>query len=122
MRLINILVIGLLVLAATYVYKIKFDSTRQAARVSALAGELRDERNAIARLRADWSKLDTPGRIEGLAQRHLPLRAIVATQFDSLDRLPDKPPQLPPADEALSVMSGPAPDTTGSITPKGARR
>jgi len=121
MRLINILVIGLLVLAASYVYKIKFDSTRQASRVSTLAGELREERIAIARLRADWSQLDTPGRIEGLAQRHLQLRAIVPTQFDSLDRLPDKP-QFPPADAALSVMSSPAPDTTGSIAPKGARR
>jgi len=122
MRMVHILVIGLLILAATYVYKIKFDSTRQATLVSQRAAELRDERNAIARLRAEWSKLDTPGRIEGLAQRHLQLRAIVPAQFDSFDRLPDKPPQLAPADDALSVMSAPAPDTTGSVTPKGARR
>jgi|SRR6185369_7925868 len=122
MRLINILVMGLLILAATYVYKIKFDSTRQAARVSKLAGELRDERIAIARLRADWSKLDTPGRIEGLAQRHLKLRPIVPAQFDSFDRLPEKPLLIAPADERLSVMNGAAPEATGSIPPKGARR
>ena len=34
MRLLNILVIGALIVAASYVYKIKFDSTLQAERVA----------------------------------------------------------------------------------------
>ena len=65
MRLLNILVIGALILAASFVYKIKFDSTLQAERVAKLRGELRRERSAIAVLRAEWAKLDTPGRIRG---------------------------------------------------------
>ena len=40
MRLLNILVIGALILAASFVYKIKFDSTLQAERVAKLRGEL----------------------------------------------------------------------------------
>lgn len=122
--MLNILVIALLIVAASFVYKIKFDSTLQAERVGKLAGELRRERNAIAALRAEWSRLDSPARIEGLAQRHLKLRAIVPTQFDSLDRLPDKPPQIvaPLSDDPVSAMSAPAPEATGSIAPKGARR
>ena len=40
MRLLNIMVIGALILAASLVYKIKFDSTLQAERVGKLAGEL----------------------------------------------------------------------------------
>ena len=39
MRLLNILVIGALVAAAAYVYKIKFDSTRQAERIAKLHGD-----------------------------------------------------------------------------------
>jgi len=62
MRLVNILVIAALILAASFVYKIKFDSTLQAERVAKLRGELRRERNAIAVLRAEWAKLDTPSR------------------------------------------------------------
>jgi cell division protein FtsL len=120
MRLLNILVIGLLILAASVVYKIKFDSTLQAERVGKLAGEIRREQNAIANLRAEWSRLDTPGRIQGLADRHLALKPIVPTQIDNLDRLPDKPPALvPPTGEPLSVQNAPAvPDATGSVTPK----
>ena len=120
MRLLNILVIGLLILAASVVYKIKFDSTLQAERVGKLAGEIRREQNAIANLRAEWSRLDTPGRIQGLADRHLALKPIAPTQIDNLDRLPDKPPALiAPSGEPLSVQNAPAPpDTTGSVTPK----
>ena len=92
MRLLNILVIGALILAASFVYKIKFDSTLQAERAAKLQGELRRERNAIAILRAEWAKLDTPARIQGLADRHLALRPIKSTQFDNLDRLPERPP------------------------------
>ena len=116
MRLLNILVIGALILAASFVYKIKFDSTLQAERVAKLAGELRRERDAIASVRADWAKLDTPGRIQGLASRHLALRPIVPTQFDSLDRLPERPPVVPPASDPIDAVLAPAaPDTTSSV-------
>ena len=125
MRLLNIIVIAALILAASIVYKIKFDSTLQAERVGKLAGELRRERNAIATLRAEWSRLDTPGRIQGLADRHLALRPIVPTQFDTLDRLPERPPAIvpPPNSDPIGAMIAPvAPDTTGSLgKPKAAR-
>ena len=118
MRLLNILVIGALILAASFVYKIKFDSTLQVERVAKLRGELRRERNAIAILRAEWAKLDTPGRIKGLADRHLALKSVEATQFDSLDRLPERPPEVVPApnrDPIGAMLVPAAPDTTGSV-------
>jgi cell division protein FtsL len=118
MRLLNFMVIAALILAASFVYKIKFDSTLQAERVAKLAGELRRERNAIANLRAEWARLDTPGRIQGLAERHLALRPIVPTQFDSLDRLPDRPPAIakPADDDPIGAMLAPsAPESTGSL-------
>jgi hypothetical protein len=125
MRLLNIFVIGALIMAASYVYKIKFDSTLQAERVAKLRGELRRERNAIAILRAEWGKLDTPGRIQGLADRHLNLRPVETTQFDSFDRLPERPPAGSPApsDATINVMNPlTAPAATGSVPPRSAPR
>ena len=128
MRLLNILVIAALILAASFVYKIKFDSTLQAERVGKVASELRRERNAIASLRAEWSRLDTPGRIQGLAERHLKMRPIVSNQFDTLDKLPERPVATvqPPIQDPIGAMIGPmvtnpiAPtDATGSIAPGG---
>jgi hypothetical protein len=115
MRLLNIFVIGALILAASFVYKIKFDSTLQAERVSKLAGQLRRERDAIAALRAEWSKLDTPGRVQGLAERHLALKPMLPTQFDNLDRLPERPPAVAPAEDAIGAMLTSPPETTGSV-------
>jgi hypothetical protein len=123
MRLLNILIIGALILAASFVYKIKFDSTLQAERVAKLRGELRRERNAIAILRAEWAKLDTPGRIQGLANRHLVLQPMKATQNDKFERLPERPPAVVPSpgNDPIGAMLAPGPDTTGSVRPAAPR-
>jgi cell division protein FtsL len=120
MRLLNILVIAVLILAASFVYKIKFDSTLQAERVAKLRGELRHERNAIATLRAEWAKLDAPARVEGLAQRHLALQPVKPFQFSTFDNLPPRP--APPADLVGAMLKGAAAETTGSVPRPRARR
>jgi hypothetical protein len=123
MRLLNILVIGALVLAAALVYKIKFDSTLQVARVAKLHNQLRHEREAIAVLRAEWARLDTPGRIQGLAKRHLALQPIKPTQFDTFSDLPARPPPSAPGSDPISAMLAPGgPATTGSVTALPAKR
>jgi len=91
LRLLNFVVIGALVLAAAYVYRIKFDSTVQAEHLAKLRSEQRHERDRIAALRAEWGTLDNPARIEALANRFLQLKQIAPTQFDTLDRLPERP-------------------------------
>ena len=71
MRLLNLCVLVLLVLAAAYVYEIKFESTLRAERVAKMRGDVQRERDAIAALRAEWATLDNPARIQDLARRHL---------------------------------------------------
>jgi cell division protein FtsL len=105
-RLLNICVIVALVFAAAYVYRIKFESTRKAEQVARLRLDIRREHDGIAELRAEWSKLDTPIRIQELAQRHLTLRMIESRQFDQLDHLPERPPEPVPSD---------APDPIGNM-------
>ena len=99
-RFLNICVIVALVAAAAYVYKIKFESTRQAERLAKLRMEIRREHDMIAALRAEWSKLDNPARIQALAKRHLALQPVDPRQFDKLDRLPERPPALVSSDAA----------------------
>jgi len=90
LRVLNFVVICALVLAAAWVYRIKFDATVQGERLAKLRGEVRHERDTVAALRAEWGQLDNPARIESLAKRFLPLRPIAPPQFDTLDRLPDR--------------------------------
>jgi hypothetical protein len=94
MRIIHLFVIGMLVFAAAYVYRIKMESTERTERVLRLRAEIREQRDAIAVLRAEWAKLDAPLRLQGLAERHLSLKPLNATQYDSLKSLPERPPSL----------------------------
>src|SRR5215468_10004437 len=94
MRIIHLLVIGALVFAAAYVYRIKMESTSRTERVLRLHAEIREQRDAIAALRSEWAKLDAPLRLQGLAERHLSLKPVNGTQYDSLKNLPERPPRL----------------------------
>ena len=94
MRIIHLLVIGVLVFAAAYVYRIKMESTSRTERVLRLHAEIREQRDAIAVLRSEWAKLDAPLRLQGLAERHLPLKPLNAAQYDSLKNLPERPPNF----------------------------
>jgi len=125
LRLINIIVIGALVVAAAWVYEIKYASTRQAERVAKLRSEIRREHDAIAGLRAEWAQLDNPDRIQILAKRHLTLKPLEPTQIDTLDRLPERPVEIVPPGTAdpigalietmvdPEVVTGAVPDREG---------
>src|SRR6201986_3311156 len=96
------------------------ESTERTERVLRLRAQIREERDAIAVLRAEWAKLDSPLRLQGLAERHLALKPLNATQYDSLKNRPARPPSLVKPGEpdpigAMLEASSDAPVTTGSI-------
>jgi len=130
MRIVHLLVIGALVFAAAYVYRIKMESTERTERVLRLRAQIREERDAIAVLHAEWARLDAPLRLQGLVERHLALKPLNANQYDSLKSLPDRPPSLvkPGEPDPIGAMlqnidsSAEAPATTGSLTAQGSKR
>jgi len=123
LRIIHLLVIGALIFAAAYVYRIKMESTARVERVLRLRAEIREQRDAIAVLRSEWAKLDAPLRLQGLVERHLALKPINATQYDSLKNLPERPPRLvrPGEPDPIGAMittidaAADAPEATGSV-------
>jgi cell division protein FtsL len=122
-RVLNLAVIGALIMAAAYVYRIKYDSTVQAERLAKIRSEVRRERDAIAALRAEWGELESPARIEALAKRYLHLKPIAPAQFDKLNALPEQPPQLvkpdsrDPIGEVIENLEEPPAAMTGSLWP-----
>src|SRR6201999_4281551 len=123
MRIIHLLVIGALIFAAAYVYRIKMESTERTERVLRLRAEIREERDAIAALRSEWSRLDSPLRLQGLAERHLALKPLNANQYDQLKNLPERPPTFakPGSPDPIGSMIdtieavADAPVVTGSV-------
>jgi hypothetical protein len=126
MRLLHLCILVLLVVAAGYVYEIKFESTLRVERVAKMRADVRRERDAIAALRAEWATLENPARIQGLVRRHLPLRPADAIQFDALDQLPERAPVAvqPPVEDAIASMlenpdySPPTGSVVGEVQPR----
>lgn len=125
MRFVHLFVICALVFAAAYVYRIKMESTVRTERVMRLRMEIREQREAIAALRAEWAKLESPRRLQDMATRYLSLRPIEATQYGQIKNLPSRPPSFIKPDDADPI--GTMIDTTdkdaekdistGSISP-----
>jgi cell division protein FtsL len=122
MRLLNIGVIAALVLAAAYVYDIKYQSTLRAERVAKMRHDIQRERDAVASLRAEWARLGNPRRIQTLAQRYLELKPFQTSQVDNFSSLPMRPPQIvqPESEDPIGAMLEDDSDltaATGSIEP-----
>lgn len=119
MRILNIVVVAALIVAASIVYKVKYEATRHAEQVAKLRLEITREREAIAELNAQWAQLNSPDRLQALAEKHLRLRPLAINQLHDLGGLPDKPFVDPdPIGSMLEAMDagGGDPPTTGSVT------
>jgi hypothetical protein len=116
MRLLHLIVVAALVIAAVHVYKIKFESTLQAERLAKLGVEIHRERDRISALRAEWAQLDSPARIQALAQRHLALKQIDPAQIEALDHLPERPEPAPVPSDLIALDR---PDTVAVDPPTG---
>lgn len=85
LRFVNVcLVLGLV--ALTYViYQVKYDARSLDKEIVALNKSLETERDAIAVLRAEWSLLNRPERIDRLAKKYLKLAPPSPRQLKTLD-------------------------------------
>ncbi len=117
MRFVNIVVVLALIVAAAVVYRIKYEATRHAEDVAKLKLEINREREAIAELKARWARLNSPDRLQALAERHLSLKPLAIDQLHGLNGLPERPNFDPdPIGSMLEAMDGPAdPTATGSV-------
>ena len=93
-RTSDIILIALMVSATAVTYKIKRDAEEQQTAVYRLQAQIHTEEDTIDLLRADWSLLTQPSRLEKLTdvyKAQLDLEPVDAHQIVKLDELPAKP-------------------------------
>ena len=89
LRFVNIcLVLGLVALAYG-IYQVKYEARGLDADIASLGKKIDEERDAIAVLRAEWSLLNRPERIERLAQKFLKLAPAKPFQLVTLETVTD---------------------------------
>lgn len=131
LRTFDLILIAAMLVAATITYSIKYDAGKQIAVISKLKRNIDSERDTITLLRADWSLMTQPGRLQSLVtiyDKELNLLSIDPMQITSIDDIPERP-----IDDIQKLISG-SDDLlasgvlttdamkTGSIKPSAARR
>ena len=89
LRFVNTcLLLGLLALAYV-IYQVKYETRALDAEIATIGKDIEAERDAIAVLRAEWSLLNRPERIERLAKKHLKLGPSDPRQLVTVDTVTD---------------------------------
>jgi cell division protein FtsL len=91
LRILHVLSILVLVASAFAVYKVKYESTYEVQRIAKLRSEIRVERERLALLRTEWTRLAAPQRVQDLAARHLGMKPLAVARMGDLSGLPEKP-------------------------------
>src|SRR6478736_808505 len=111
LRFINICLVVALVALAYVIYDGKYEARALDEDIGGLRKDIETERDAVAVLRAEWSLLNRPERIERLAAKHLKLAPARPQQLVTLDTMSDSDferVRTEAADETLPAASGPA--------------
>jgi hypothetical protein len=96
-RTSDIVLIAVMVSAAAFTYNTKRTVEDQLAEVRAIEAEIRFEQDTIDLLKADWSLLTQPSRLQKLTriyESELKLQPVEASQIGALEDLPPKPVEI----------------------------
>ncbi|MFD0987748.1 cell division protein FtsL [Methyloligella solikamskensis] len=85
LRFVNICLLLGLVALAYVIYEVKYEARALDHDIAVLHNQIDEERDSIAVLRAEWSLLNRPARIERLAKKFLNLHAANPRQLLTLD-------------------------------------
>ncbi len=95
MRFLDIFLFLAVIGAAAFVYDIKYRTGRLARETTQLENSIHEEENTIVTLRAEWSALNQPSRLQALARRHLPeYQNLAVKQMAYAYELPERPLDL----------------------------
>lgn len=114
-RIANLVMVVALLATAAVVYHLKYSSTADAERLAHLRQAIRQERDAIAMLRAEWARRTSPLYVQGLVQRHLDLQVLSTDAMSTLDDLPEKVARSTDGIGGMIEALSDAPLTTSSI-------
>ncbi len=129
LRFLNVVAILALVGSAVYAYSIKYQTILRAEQINKMKHEVKAERDAIAVLRAEWSFLTRPERVQQLSETYLDLQPLTVGQIVSAQSLPEKAERVDSIGRKLDALGlGGSATTPGSggepapTTPKGKGR
>jgi len=123
-RYLNIAVILALIGSAVYAYTIKYQTAFRAEQIVKTKLEIKAERDLIAMLRADWSYLTRPERMQELSSRYLDLQQLAPDRLLFATQLPERAPHSDAIGDKIETLglgvasTPPADPASAPTTPK----
>jgi cell division protein FtsL len=111
-RIMNLLAVCALVGAAIYAYSVKYATVFSAEEIVKLKHEIAAKEDRIGMLRAEWSHLVRPERVQALADKLLDLVPISLGQIVAADALPAKTPRVDSIGRKLEELGLAEPTST----------
>lgn len=106
-----LILFALSIIAGGALFSVAFEVSALEDRLIVLNEEITRDRDSIHVLRAEWSYLNQPERLEGLSRRYLELQPLEGDQFSEFAALPMRPlPGILPA--------AATPDATAPLEPE----
>lgn len=101
-RLINLALFCFVLLGAFWLYQVKHQAKVTENRIAEIEAQIAAEKEALLLLKAEWSYLNRPERVQRLAERFsekLGLKAVQPYQVGIMQDLPDRPAESERLDE-----------------------
>lgn len=96
-RTSDMVLIAVMVSAAAFTYNTKHRAEDKLAEIRKIEAEIRYEQDSIDLLKADWSLLTQPSRLQKLTdiyEAELKLQPVEASQIGAIEDLPVKPVEI----------------------------
>ncbi len=94
-RYVGVMLLAMLIGAAAFVYDVKFESQHLSRKLDGLQRQIERERDMISTLKAEWSYLNQPARLQELVSRHLKnMKTLEVSQMSLPHELPERPLDL----------------------------
>ena len=116
-RFFNFVLLAAMIVGAGVTYDMKHKAEVAADQVARLQAEIAKEKDALALLRAEWSLLTQPSRLQDVVEKyatHFQLQPFSPKQIATIDEIPLKPLHIDPVGDELARMTA-DPTTTGGI-------
>lgn len=114
MRVVNTAALVVTLALAFALYHVKYATQDEDRKIRALKADIALEQDAIQVLRAEWSLLNQPERLEELARRYTELEPMAPSQIATMADLPARPQAAPGLEPA-----GPVGGYAGSLPAPG---
>jgi cell division protein FtsL len=111
-RILHTLAILALIASAVYAYTIKYDTLKHVEQLARLKSNIQREQDTIAVYKAEWQRLNSPERIQALADKHLSLQPLLPLQIVKIDELPMRRERTDEIGRKLELLGVLAPTDT----------